>query len=453
MFKDKRIHLIGIGGISMSSIALLLLNEGAIISGSDINESSLTKDLESKGITIKYGHNPDMIDNSEIVVYTAAVKEDDPELSRARSLNKECYERSEFLGKITLSYSNRLCVSGTHGKSTTTGMLSLIFLEANLNPTIQVGAILKEISGNTHIGDKEYFIMEACEYTDSFLDFYPTGAIVTNIDNDHLDYFKNLDNIKSSFNKFVCLLPENGFLVKNNDDVNSLNVEKNAKAKVITYAINNDANYTAKNIIKDDLGHYSYDLYKNNEFLVNIKLSINGKHNVYNSLAAFALANQYISDYSIIASALNKYKGVGRRFEYLGKVNGAYVIDDYAHHPSEIKTTLESSKEVKHSKSYAIFEVHTYSRAKEHIDSFADVLSGFDNIIVTPIYAAREINTFNINENMIVDKIKEKNQNVIYLDSYDKIINYIKDNVKDNDLVITIGAGNVTKIAHKLVES
>ena len=452
MFEGKRIHLIGIGGISMSSIAIMLLNENVVVTGSDINESDLTRSLENKGIKIMYGHHEEMIDNADIIVYTAAVKEDDPELSKARSLNKECYERSEFLGKLSLSYKNRLCISGTHGKSTTTGMLSLIFLEANLNPTIQVGAMLKEINGNTFLGSMDYLIMESCEYTDSFLDFYPTGAIVTNIDNDHLDYFKNLDNIKKSFNKFVNLVPENGFLVKNNDDINSINVENGFKGKLITYAVNNEANYMAKNITKNELGFYSYDLYKDNQFLVRINLSINGKHNIYNSLAAFALSNQYIDDINVIAKALNKYKGVGRRFEYLGKVNGAYVIDDYAHHPSEIKTTLESVKEVKHNKNYAIFEGHTYSRVKEHIDNFADVLSGFDNIIVTPIYAAREVNTFNISEEDIVKRIKEKNPNVIYLDSYDKIIDFIKANAKENDLVITIGAGNVTKIAHKLIE-
>ena len=453
MLKGKKIHLIGIGGISMSSIALLLLNEESIVTGSDITESDLTRELESKGIKVMYGHHPEMIDEADIVVYTAAIKEDDLELVRARELNKECYERSQFLGKISLSYSNRLCISGTHGKSTTTGMLSLIFLEAGLNPTIQVGAVFKEINGNTFIGSKDYFVMEACEYTDSFLDFYPTGAIVTNIDNDHLDYFKNLDNIKASFNKFVNLLPENGYLVKNNDDVNSLNVEKGTSAKVISYAINNEADYTAKNITINDLGHYSYDLYKNNEFVTKIELSINGKHNIYNSLAAFALANQYILDSSVIAKAINKYSGVNRRFEYLGKVNGAYVIDDYAHHPSEIKTTLESVNETKHNKCYAIFESHTYSRTKEHLDAFADVLSKFENVIIAPIYAAREINTFNVSEEMLVNKIKEKNPNAIYLDSFDKIIDYIKANAKENDLVITIGAGNVTKIAHKLIES
>jgi len=198
MFNNKKIHLIGIGGISMSSIALMLLNMNASVSGSDIQESPLTKKLEEKGITIKYGHHPEMVKDADIIVYTAAIHEDDPERIAIEKENKENYERAEFLGMMMKEFKHSLCVSGTHGKSTTTGMLSLIFLEANLNPTIQVGAILPEINGNTHLGNHDYFILEACEYVDSFLHFHPTSAIITNIDNDHLDYFKNLDNIKKS---------------------------------------------------------------------------------------------------------------------------------------------------------------------------------------------------------------------------------------------------------------
>lgn len=267
MFNNKKVHLIGIGGISMSSIALMLLNMNASVSGSDIQESALTKKLEEKGIIIKYGHHPEMVKDADIIVYTAAICKDDPERIAIKNENKENYERAEFLGIMMKEFKNSLCVSGTHGKSTTTGMLSLIFLEANLNPTIQVGAILPEINGNTHLGNHDYFIMEACEYVDSFLHFHPTSAIITNIDNDHLDYFKNLDNIKKSFYKYVSLLPQNGYLVKNNDDGNSSELDKYTKATVITYGINNKANYVAKNITCNDLGHYSYDLYLNDEFL------------------------------------------------------------------------------------------------------------------------------------------------------------------------------------------
>ena len=452
MFNNKKIHLIGIGGISMSSIALMLKNMNVLVTGSDINETDITKSLNESGIKVLYGHHPELVKDADIIVYTAAIHEDDLERKEAKILNKPVFERAEFLGMLMKEFKNSLCVSGTHGKSTTTGMLSLIFLEAGLNPTIQVGAIMPEINGNTHLGSHDYFVMEACEYVDSFLHFHPTSAIITNIDNDHLDYFKNLDNIKKSFYKYVSLLPENGYLVKNNDDENSNELDKYTKAKVITYGINKESNYMAKNITSNNLGHYSYDLYKDNNFLITINLNINGYHNIYNSLAAFALAHEYILDVNIIKNAIEKYHGVGRRFEYLGKYNGAYIYDDYAHHPSEIKTTLESVKSVKHKSSWAVFQSHTYSRTKEHLDAFADVLANFDHVIIAKIYPAREINTFNISEEMLVDKIKDKNPNVIYIDDFDKIVEFLKENVKEEDLVITIGAGPINYVSKKLVD-
>ena len=450
MYENKKIHLIGIGGISMSSIALMLKNMKASVTGSDMQETNITKSLIEKGITVLYGHHEELIEKADIIVYTAAIHENDPERITAKALNKPTYERAEFLGILMKEFKNSLCVSGTHGKSTTTGMLSLIFLEAGIKPTIQVGAILPEINGNTYLGGHEYFIMEACEYVDSFLHFHPTSAIITNIDNDHLDYFKNLDNIKSSFYKYVSLLPKEGFLVKNNDDVNSNELEKHTKANIITYGINNNSNYMAKNITCDNLGHYSYDLYKDNTYLINIKLNINGYHNIYNSMAAFALSHEYILDINVIKEALEKYHGVGRRFEYLGKINGAYIYDDYAHHPSEIKTTLESVKSVKHNESWAVFQSHTFSRTKEHLDEFAKVLAKFDHTIIAKIYPAREINTFNVSEEMLVDKIKISNPNVIYIDDFDKIVDYLKENIKEEDLIITIGAGPINYVSQKL---
>ena len=452
MFTNKKIHFIGIGGISMSGIAEITKSLGATVSGSDITETEITKNLEKKEMFIKYGHHPEMIKDADIIVYTAAIHEDDPERIETKKLNKENYERAEFLGIISKQYKNCLCISGTHGKSTTTGMVSMCFLEAKLNPTIQIGAILSEINGNTKIGSKDYLIMESCEYVDSFLHFHPTSIIITNIDDDHLDYFKNLDNIKKSFNKYVNLLPNNGLLVKNNDDANSLDVEAGYQGKIITYGIDSAADYQAKNITVNELGHYSFDVYYQNKMLTNISLNINGYHNIYNSLAALALSHYYIDDITIIKKGLEKYHGVGRRFEYLGKFNGAYVYDDYAHHPTEIKTTLESVKKVAHNQDYCIFQSHTYSRTKEHLEDFANILSQFDNVIIAPIYPAREINTFNISEEMLVDKIKEKNPNVIYLDSFDSILEYIKNTVKEKDLVITVGAGPVNKIAQSLTK-
>ena len=453
MFKDKTIHFIGIGGISMSGIAEIVISLGANVTGSDITPSTITENLIKKGVDIKYGHHPEMLKNADIVVYTAAISQDDPEMLAAKKLKKVTYERAEFLGIIMKNYENCLCISGTHGKSTTTGMVSSIFLEANLNPTIQIGAILPAINSNSKIGSNKYLIMEACEYVDSFLHFHPTSIIITNIDDDHLDYFKNLDNIKKSFNKYVNLLPENGILVKNNDDANSKNIEQGFKGKVITYGINKNADYQAQDIIIDNFGHYSFNIVYENKILTNITLGVFGKHNIYNALAAFALCSNYITDVATIKKGLEKYHGVGRRFEYLGKYNNALIYDDYAHHPTEIKTVLNSVKQIKHKKNYVIFQSHTFSRTKEHLDEFADILAEFDNIIIAPIYPARETNIYNISEDMLVDKIKAKNPHVIYIADFAKITDYIKEKVQDGDLVITVGAGPVNKIAQDLTKN
>ncbi len=452
MLNGKKIHFIGIGGVSMSGIAEMVNSMGAIVTGSDISESKITNHLKDLGFQVLYGHHPELVAESDIVVYTAAIPENDPERIQASELKKEAYERAEFLGKLTKLYKNCLCISGTHGKSTTTGMVSMIFLEAKKNPTIQIGAIMKEIHSTSYIGGHEYLIMEACEYVDSFLHFHPTAEIITNIDNDHLDYFHNLENIKNSFHKYTNLLPQNGYLIINKDDENSKDIEENTQAKVITYGLTNDADYIAKNIQKNEMGHYSFDIYKHHGFYLHIDLNISGKQNIYNALAATALCSEYIEKEQI-KKGLEKYQGVERRFEYIGEYHHAKIYDDYAHHPTEILSTLNSVKEMKYHESWAIFQPHTYSRTKEHLEEFAEVLSKFDHIIIATIYGAREINHFDINENMLVEQIKRQNQNVCYIDSFDNIVTFLKENVKENDMIITIGAGPVNKIAYSLKDS
>jgi UDP-N-acetylmuramate--alanine ligase len=453
MFDNKVIHMIGIGGISMSGIASILLTHNAKVTGSDMQESETTKMLINEGINVTYGHNLDNVKKANIVVYTAAIKDDDPELKLARELKKEVYERAEFLGKLSLEYKNCLCISGTHGKSTTTGLLSTIFIKANLNPTILIGAMMPLLNNkNYKVGNKDYLIMEACEYVDSFLHFHPTSEIVLNIDNDHLDYFHNLDNIKKSFKKYTELLPENGILVTNNDDENSHELQ-NTNRKVITYGINNNAIYMAKNIIANSNGTYSFDIYYNNNLLTNITLNIQGYHNIYNSLASFALAYEYIKDIDLIKEGIESYHGVERRFELLGTIkNNILVYDDYAHHPTEVETTLKTAKNIKCHESWAVFQSHTYSRTAEHYKRFASILSNFDHVVIAKIYPAREINTFGITEDMIVNEIKKTNPNVIYIPEFNDIVTYLEENVKDNDLIITIGAGPVNKVSQELVK-
>ncbi len=443
MFKNKNIHMLGIGGISVSAIAKMLYKDNKI-TGYDINQNDITKELINLGINVSNKCNLDNVYNADIIIYSSAIDSNNKELIYAKELNKEIYERSTFLGLLSKEYENRLCITGTHGKSTTTAMVSSIFLEAMLDPTIHLGAYYEAINGNLHIGSKKYFIMEACEYVDSFLNFYPTSTIITNIDSDHLNYFNSIDNIINSFNKYTDLVPDNGYIIINNDDINKINI---INKNIISIGINNISDYMAKNISNN-----TFDLYYKNDLLTSITLKVSGIHNIYNALSAIALSNIYINDINVIKKGIENYNGIKRRFEYIGKYNNTLVYDDYAHHPKEILTTYDNTTYIKHNKSWAIFSPHTYSRTKNHLDEFAISLSKFDNIIIAPIYAAREINTYNISEYDLVLKIKKLNKNVIYLDSYEKIIDYIKANVEENDLVVTIGAGDIDIVAKKIIE-
>lgn len=451
--KYRRIYMIGIGGTSMSGIAEILNKWGFLVSGSDTNSSAVTDKLIENGISVIIGHDPNRVSGADLVVYSAAIKDTDVELSRARELGIPTVERKDILGEITRAFRNTLCISGTHGKSTTTSMVSMCLLEARLDPTIQVGAYLNAIDGNYRVGNSEYFVLEACEYSESFLSFSPKAEIILNIDNDHLDYYKNLDNIKQAFIKYVKLLPDDGILVYNADDKNSDHFSKYTKAKCLTFGIDtSNANYVAKNISYDKNGFGSFDVYHNNIFYKTFKLSIPGKHNIYNALACIALCDEIGLDRTDIKNALKKYTGAGRRFEYLGEVNGAKVFDDYGHHPTEIKAVADAVKKRKYNHSWVVFQPHTYSRTKNLLDEFANCLTNFDNIIVTDIYAAREQNTYEVSSKNIVAKIDELGRKAYYIPNFDDIIEFIKRNAQENDIIITQGAGTITNLGHNLVK-
>ena len=437
----------------MSGIAHTLKKFGFSVSGSDVTDSDTIKVLIESGIHVYIGTNPDNIKNMDLVVYTAAIAKDNPELVMANKLNIPTMERAVFLGLLTKCFNDTITVSGTHGKTTTTSMVSLCFLNARLNPSIQVGAYLKNISGNYVVGNSDYFILEACEYVESFLHFFPKSAIVLNIDNDHLDYFKNIDNIEKAFIKYVKLLPENGLLVTNADDNRCMNLINFTEAQVITYGINNiDADFVAKNIVFDDNGFPEFDVYNKREFFCHIKLSVPGKHNVLNALACISMCYYYNIDSEIIKLSLLEFTGANRRMEFKGKFhNNVSVFDDYAHHPTEINATALALKNKKFNKSWAIFQPHTYSRTKNLLDDFANVLLNFDNIIVTDIYAAREQDTYGISSKDLVNKIISLGKSAKYISDFSEIVSYLKENVNNNDIVLTIGAGTVTEIGPILV--
>ena len=450
----KHIHLIGIGGVSMSGIAEILHACGFIVTGSDAAQSENTDRLLKKHIPVKIGHDLENLEKSNLVVYSAAIKKDDIELVRAKELNIPIIERGTFLGILTKAFKNTICISGTHGKTTTTSMVSLCFLEAGKDPSIQVGAYLKQLDANYRVGKSNYFIIEACEYVESYLKLFPKAEVILNIDNDHLDYFGSLENIVTSFSNYVKLLPDDGLLVINWDDENCRKIAKYTKAKVLTFGIKNEsANFVARNINFNNNGFPTFDVYYNNNFFKTITLSVPGIHNVMNALACIAVCFNYGLEREDIKNALLKYTGAHRRFEFKGSFNNVNVYDDYGHHPTEIVATANALKQKKYNKSWVIFQPHTYSRTKNLLNDFAKALTNFDNIIVTDIYAARESNTYNISSQDLVNKITTLGRTALYIQNFDEIVKYVKENAKPNDIVLTLGAGTVTNIGSMLVEN
>lgn len=451
--KYKNIHMIGIGGVSMSGIAAILKNWGFHVTGSDRCQSETTNKLNELGIKVTIGHNIDDVNSSDIVVYSAAIKNEDPEMQAAHLSGIPTMERADFLGEITRCFTDTICISGTHGKTTTTSMISLCFIEAVKDPSIQVGAYLKQLDGNYRIGNSEHFIIEACEYVESFLKFSPKAEVILNIDNDHLDYFKTFENIKNAFIKYTKLLPSDGLLVVNGDDKNCLDLYKYTDAKKISYSIlNKEADFYADNISFNDDGFPTFDVYKLGDFFENISLSVPGRHNVLNALACIALCDFYGIGKDSIKSALSKFTGAHRRFEFKGIVNGARVFDDYGHHPTEIVATANSLKNKKYNESWVVFQPHTYSRTKNLLDDFANALTNFDHVIVLDIYAARESNVFNISSQDLVDKINLLGKHALYISDFENCVSYVKENVKENDIILTLGAGTVTEIGPMLLE-
>ena len=451
--KYKNIHMIGIGGISMSGIAEILVNWGFNVSGSDRTDSEILHTLEKAGVKIFIGHKAQNVEGSDCVVFTAAINRDNPELIYAKELGIPVIERSDFLGELTRCYQNTIAISGTHGKTTTTSLVSLCFMEAQMDPSIQVGAIIKELNGNYRVGNSENFIIEACEYVESFLKFTPKSEIILNIDNDHLDYYQNIENIKKAFIKYVKLLPQDGHLIINADDSNCLDLPVYSKASAIKYGIeNDDVDFLAKNIIFNIDGFPEFDVYKLGEFYGHFELSIPGKHNVLNALACIALCDTYGINKSYIQTAFKKFSGANRRFEFKGTVNGAKVYDDYGHHPTEVLATAKALNNKKYNKSWVVFQPHTYSRTFNLLDDFAHALLSFDNIIVTDIYAARETNAYNISSKDLADAIIKLGKDAKYIPSLDDCASFLKNNVKENDIVLTLGAGTVTNIGPMIVD-
>ncbi len=446
------VHFIGIGGISMSGLAEILLKEHFTITGSDMKGSEIVDKLISMGAMVNIGQcRENITDHIDLVVYTAAVHEDNEEFAACIEKNIPMLSRAQLLGQIMNNYKYSVAVAGTHGKTTTTSMLSQVFMEADVDPTISVGGILDSIGGNVRVGSSDYFVTEACEYTNSYHSFFPYISIILNVDADHLDFFSGIEEIIESFHTFATNLPDHGSLVVNGDMDCLPQVIRDLSCNIITFGLNNSNKYYPMNIEADENGHMNYTLVVDGEEMERIHLNIGGTHNVTNSLAVIAVADILGIRREYALAGLSCFGGAHRRFERKGTLGNVTVIDDYAHHPTEIKATLATARNTPHHELWVVFQPHTYTRTKALFEEFADALRGFDHVILVDIYAAREKDTGLVSSKDLMERIKKYGTDTKYFRSFTAVENYLLKNCKKNDLLITMGAGDVYLIGEDLL--
>ena len=451
--KPMHIHFIGIGGISMSGLADVLLDRGFQISGSDMKPSELTDHLAARGADISFPQSADNIkEGIDLIVYTAAIHPDNPEFAAAQAAGIPMLNRADLLGQMMRNYQTSIAVAGTHGKTTTTSMASHILLAADADPTISVGGILPSIGGNIRVGQSDVFVTEACEYTNSFLSLAPSIAIILNIDADHLDFFKDLDDIRNSFRRFAALVPAGGTVIINADTPAYEQVTDGLACQVLTYALEQDADFRAADIVFDDMGRASFDCVFRGDVIGRFALQVPGMHNVSNALAAIAMAWTLDIPAGTAAEGLASFCGTDRRFQFKGTVNGVDIIDDYAHHPTEIRATLETAGAGSHREVWCVFQPHTYTRTKALMDEFADALTLADHVVLADIYAARETDNLGISSDTLRQAVLARGTDAWYFPSFDEIEAFLKEHCASGDLILTVGAGDVYHIGEALLQ-
>ena len=443
----RNIHCIGVGGIGVSALAKILVSRGYNVSGSDMKESDMTDELKALGVRIYIGHRSENVEGADLVIYSAAIAPENPEMKRAQELGIEMAGRAELLGTLMNEFKTSIAVSGTHGKTTTTSMVSLILEHADLHPTIFVGGNLAEIGGNVKVDNGDYFVAEACEYRDSFLNLRPDIEIILNIDSDHLDYFKDIEHIVSSFDKFVSFVPEEGTIIAY--DANPfVNEVIKGHSNAVTFGYNKNSVYYISDVAFSD-GMPSFHMNYNGEDYGKIQLAIPGEHNILNAAAAFACCHGLGVDPQVIKSTLEKFTGTERRFDVKGIYGkGFKLVDDYAHHPAEIKATLNAADNLPHNKLWCLFQPHTYTRTLALFDQFADAFSKADVLILADIYAAREKNIYEISSEKLMNEIKREHpdKEVMFIKDFDDMADYVLSNADEGDLVITMGAGDIYRV-------
>lgn len=449
----EHIYFIGIGGISMSGLAEILASRGHQVSGTDVKETAVTKHLQSLGIHINFGHRAENItDDITLVVYTAAIHDDNPELRAAHEKGIRIMDRAHLLGQIMDEYHDSVAVSGTHGKTTTTSMVSEILLAAEKDPTITVGGILPTIGSNLRIGNSPYFVAEACEYFDSFLQFNPFIAIILNVESDHLDYFKTLENIRRSFHAFAQRVPDKGLLAISEKIDHVEELTDGLTCHVETFGLGEKANWRAENIVHEADGRNSFDVYHNGAFFTTIHLHIPGEHNITNALAAIGASAFLGAAPEDCVKGLHHYTGTERRFQLKGKKDGITVIDDYAHHPTEIKAALAAAQNVQHNTTWCVFQPHTFSRTRFLFDEFGEAFGDADEIIIADIFAARETDDGTVSAAQLAERIAQTGKSARYVGDFAAIEAYLREHCKSGDLLMTVGAGDVYKIGENFLK-
>ncbi len=457
--KPMRVHFIGIGGISMSGLAETLKSRGVTVTGSDRDNSPLVEKLRAGGIDVACPQSADNIERFapiDLIVYTAAVHPDNPEYAAAVRAGIPMITRAELLGQIMAQYPFSYAVAGTHGKTTTTAMLTHILSTPEIDPTVNIGAVYPALGGNYRIGTGDTFIAEACEYTNSFLSLHPTVGVILNIEADHLDFFKDLDDIRASFRRFAGQIPEDGALVIGSaiEDLPGLTKDLPCR-NIITFGLSEDADVRAENIRSLSSGSDQTTsftaVFRDGGAPLSVTLGVPGIHNVLNALAAIAAARIKLDDTEQIIRGLRDFSGASRRFEHLGDWHGVTVIDDYAHHPTEIRATLAAARSMDYKRIWCVFQPHTYSRTKALFDDFADALSGADRVVLADIYAARETDTLGVSSALLCEKIRNSGHECDYFPSFSEIEKFLSEKCEKGDLLIFMGAGEVDKIGFSLL--
>ncbi len=450
----SNIHCIGIGGIGLSGIAEILLSRGYKVSGSDMNESEITEKLRSHGAKIFLEHKAENVEDADLIIYSAAIAEENPEIKRAKEKNIPLASRAEVLGILMDEFQDSIAISGTHGKTTTTSMVSLILEAAKYDPTILVGGNLDEIGGNYKVGSGDYFVTEACEYRDSFLELRPEIEVILNIDSDHLDYFKDIDHIVNSFDRFTENVRPGGTIIAYDANPFVNRVIKD-RPNVVTYGYNSNSTYCIQDIRFEQDGMPSFDVVHDGDHLGRVLLSVPGEHNILNAGAAFACCHELGVNPVTIIETLKQYHGTQRRFDVIGKTEkGVLLVDDYAHHPTEIKATLSAAAKLPHNRLWCLYQPHTYTRTLALFDEFAESFEQTDILILVEIYAARERNIHNVSSKALADRIKEiyPDKEVYYIPDFEELAKKIKNEAEGGDLVITMGAGDIYKVGKLIME-